>query len=380
MIPEARIAELEAENAGLRARVEALAAQVQELQARLAKDSRNSGKPPSSDGLGRKAKSLRKRSGKKPGGQLGHRGQTLRLVAAPDAVVEHRPVACAHCQASLEGAPAVGRERRQVHDLPPLRLHVWEHQALHLRCSACQRVSAWAFPAEAPSRAQYGPRLRALAVYLVDQEFACEADAQAELHRRLKTLPVWLQVQSQITPRAHYASKGRPAKGEHPAREGWHVEARVTRDAEQLAPNVLDAGDLPDEGAIGVYKAQSGVERGFAFLQDPLFLASSVFLKKPERTMALALIMVLGLLVYRLGEWRLRHELAHTQQTVPNQLRRPTDRPTMRWMFECFEGISLLTSRGPGSTQTLVHGLEPLHALVVGLLGSAVSQRYTGRT
>lgn len=227
--------------------------------------------------------------------------------------------------------------------------------------------------------------------HLGNQEFACEADAQAELHRRLKTLPVWLHVTTQVTAQPHYAGKGRPAKGEHPTREGWHVEARVTQDAEQLerevqrrarfivATNVLDAGDLPDEVAIGVYKAQSGVERGFAFLKDPLFLASSVFLKKPERIMALSLIMVLCLLVYRLGEWRLRHELAHTQQTVPNQLHQPTDRPTMRWMFECFAGINLLTIRGPGSTQTLVHGLEPLHALVVGLLGSAVSHLYTGR-
>jgi transposase len=95
--------------------------------------------------------------------------------------------------------------------------------------------------------------------------------------------------------------------------------------------------------------------------------------------MALALIMVLCLLVYRVAEWRLRTQLTATHQRIPNQLKQPTDRPTMRWMFECFEGISLLTIRGPGSPQTLVHGLEPLHALVVGLLGSAVSQLYTAR-
>src|SRR5215813_4580855 len=82
-----QIAELVAQNA-------ALAARIQELEARLAKDSHNSSKPPSSDGLARKTKSLRRRSGKKPGGQLGHRGETLRLVAVPDAVVEHRPAVC----------------------------------------------------------------------------------------------------------------------------------------------------------------------------------------------------------------------------------------------------------------------------------------------
>jgi transposase len=85
MTPEDEIAALKAENARLREQVETLGALVQELQARLAKDSHNSGKPPSSDELGRKTRSLRKRSGKKPGGQLGHRGKTLHLVRAPTA-------------------------------------------------------------------------------------------------------------------------------------------------------------------------------------------------------------------------------------------------------------------------------------------------------
>jgi transposase len=224
--------------------------------------------------------------------------------------------------------------------------------------------------------------------HLGNQAFACQADAEAEVQRWLKTLLRWLRVECQITRRAHYAGQGRPAKGTAPTRESWHVQATVRLDAEQLeraahrrarflvATNVLDSTDLPDEQAIGTYKAQSGVERGFAFLKDPLFLASSVFLKKPERIMALALIMVLCLLIYRLAEWRLRTRLAATNQTVPNQLKQPTDRPTMRWMFECFEGISVLTIRGPGGTHTLVHGLEPLHVLVLTLLGPAVSTMY----
>ncbi len=162
---------LKAENAALREQVTALVLRVQELEARRAKDSHNSGKPPSSDGLQRKPKSLRKPSGKKAGGQLGHRGQTLHLVAVPDVVVEHRPAVCTHCQTALAGAAVVLRERRQVHELPPMRLHIIEHQAVHLRCPACAQVSRGAFPAEAPSRVQYGPQLRALAVYLVHGQF-----------------------------------------------------------------------------------------------------------------------------------------------------------------------------------------------------------------
>src|SRR5215831_15392171 len=99
MTPEEEIASLKAENArqreeiaALRAQIEVLAAQLQVAQARLAKDSHNSNKPPASDPLGRKRpRSQRRRSGKKAGGQLGHRGETLPLVAAPDEVVEHHP-------------------------------------------------------------------------------------------------------------------------------------------------------------------------------------------------------------------------------------------------------------------------------------------------
>jgi transposase len=181
MTPEEEIAALKAENAILRAQVsdlpllraqvEALAAQVRELQARAAKDSHTSGKPPSSDGLQRRTKSLRKKSGKKPGGQLGHRGETLHLVTVPDEIVEHRPAICAHCQAGLaDDVSVVLRERRQVQELPAVRLWVREYQALHVRCPQCQAVSVGSFPAEAPSRAQYGPQLRALAVYLVEEQ------------------------------------------------------------------------------------------------------------------------------------------------------------------------------------------------------------------
>src|ERR1700690_2162768 len=113
MTPEEDNVALRAENAALREQVKVLLVRVQELEARAAKDSHNSGKPPSSDGLKRRTKSLRKSSGKKAGGQLGHRGETLHLVATPDVVVGHRPTVCAACQAPLDGAPVVLRERRQ---------------------------------------------------------------------------------------------------------------------------------------------------------------------------------------------------------------------------------------------------------------------------
>jgi transposase len=179
MTDQERIAELEAQIAQQHEQIATLLERVRDLEARLAKDSHNSSKPPSSDGLKRqlpRTRSLRRKTGKKPGGQLGHPGETLHLVAEPDVLVEHRPARCSACHSPLdqvdsEAAAIVARERRQVQDLPPIRLQITEHQALSVRCPACQQVTAGAFPAEAPSRAQYGPRLRALAVYLVAQQF-----------------------------------------------------------------------------------------------------------------------------------------------------------------------------------------------------------------
>ena len=175
MTPEERsqFAHLEAENAALREQLAAALAEIQELKGRLAKDSHNSGKPPSSDGLARqtrKTRSLRQPSGKKPGGQPGHRGTTLALVETPDAVVVHRPAACTICAASLAGIAAERVERRQVQDLPPVRLVVTEHRAERVRCPQCHALSVATFPAGVEAPAQYGPRVRALAVYLSQQQ------------------------------------------------------------------------------------------------------------------------------------------------------------------------------------------------------------------
>ncbi|HEV8192052.1 MAG TPA: hypothetical protein VGP82_11295 [Ktedonobacterales bacterium] len=102
---------------------------------------------------------------------------------------------------------------------------------------------------------------------------------------------------------------------------------------------------------------------------DPLFLASSVFVKKPERMVALALVMVLCLLVYWLAEHRLRRQLAVTGQTIPSQVNKPTDRATMRWVLQCFVGVDLLHIRhGPGPDVALVLRLRPLHQQVLTVL------------
>lgn len=126
---EGELAREQAETASLRQMLEEVLRRLGEVEGRLAKDSHNSSKPPSSDGLGRKRVSLGKKSGKKSGGQAGHPGRTLLTVETPDEVVRHRPLACQHCQQSLEEVAGQVKERRQVHDLPEMRLRVCEQKA-----------------------------------------------------------------------------------------------------------------------------------------------------------------------------------------------------------------------------------------------------------
>lgn len=147
-----------------------LAARVAELEARLGKNSRNSSKPPSSDGLGKPApKSLRKPSGRKPGKQQGGQGFRLQPRAVPDEVRTHAPTGCGGCGADLSGAPVIGVETRQVFDLPAIELIAIEHQAQRRQCG-CGAVTRAAFPVEATAPTCYGPGVAALAVYLLGRQ------------------------------------------------------------------------------------------------------------------------------------------------------------------------------------------------------------------
>jgi transposase len=153
--------------AQLQARIAEQDARIAELERQLATSSRNSSKPPSSDGLDRPTpKSLRSRSGRQPGGQPGREGRTLRQVEVPDEVVLHEPGACAGCGADLPvGDRPAGMVRRQVFDIPTITVRVVEHRLISRRCS-CGRLTRAADPAGVHAPVQYGPHAAAIAVYL----------------------------------------------------------------------------------------------------------------------------------------------------------------------------------------------------------------------
>lgn len=159
----------------LEAEVHELRRQIKELKDRLALTSRNSGKPPSTDGLAKPApKSLRQKTGRKPGGQPGHPGKTLQQVAQPDHTVLHglEGCTCGECPGrSLRREPLIDYEKRQVFELPHKPLEVTEHQAEIKRCPVSGRLVRAAFPEHVQAPAQYGSRFRALMIYFNNRQF-----------------------------------------------------------------------------------------------------------------------------------------------------------------------------------------------------------------
>ncbi|MEG4472221.1 IS1634 family transposase, partial [Microcoleus sp. AT9_B5] len=120
-----------------------------------------------------------------------------------------------------------------------------------------------------------------------------------------------------------------------------------------LATNILDTQEVSDEQILSEYKAQQSNERGFRFIKDPLFFTSSVFVKNPERVEAIGMIMGLCLLVYTLAQRKLRQQLSAINEGVRNQVKKLTNKPTMRWIFQMFQAVHLVTVNGEKQVSNL---------------------------
>jgi transposase len=175
-----------------REEIATLTVRAAELERRLGLNSSNSSKPPSSDGLKKppRTESLREKTGRKSGGQKGHKGHTLAQVEKPDQVINHYPVTCSNCGGAPDAAASASYQKRQVIDVPkPQPLVVIEHRAHACGCPHCGAQTQAAFPEGINAPVQYGPRIAALAIYLQTYHFIPE-DRLAELLKDLYEIDI----------------------------------------------------------------------------------------------------------------------------------------------------------------------------------------------
>ena len=219
---------------------------------------------------------------------------------------------------------------------------------------------------------------------LMKQDFACVADAKQAADKLSRRWKYHCLRSVEIETRPHYNKAGRPTKNQSPEHFTYCVTAQVVplesvieiarRRAGRfiLATNVTDEDVLSDDEVLIEYKGQQSSERGFRFLKDPLFFTSSVFLNTPRRVAALAMVMALCLLVYTLGQRQLRQALADAEETIPNQLKKPTSTPTLRWVFQCFQAVHLICL----DRQQQISNLNDARLKILRFLGSPCQKYY----
>jgi transposase len=227
---------------------------------------------------------------------------------------------------------------------------------------------------------QQQAKLRALCA----QEFACEPDARKAAHKFEQSLRHHRLNVLKVVATSHHERSGRPRRAETPSRYTYRIQATLVPNPEAieaertiagrflLATNVLDSKTLSSGQALQEYKDQQANERGFRFLKDPLFFTSSVFLKSPQRVMAVAMVMALSLLVYSLAQRKLRQALEAADTGINNQLGKPTQRPTLRWVFQCFQSVHLLLVNG----MQRISNLTAERQTILRFLGSACGRYY----
>lgn len=224
---------------------------------------------------------------------------------------------------------------------------------------------------------------------LMQETFNCQADAEQALalfNQKLR----YHQVQATLETNSRYPRRGRPRPDDIRQVTGYQLRGELRLDSTALesarrsfgkfilATNELDPEALSAQGMLSHYKEQGvSVERGFRFLKDPVFFAHSLFLKSPARIMALIMVMAVALLVFSLAERQLRLRLKEEHASVRSQTGKPTQSPTMRWVFQMFEGIDLLLIlKEDRVVSQQVLNLKPDHLKIIRLLGPQVQYCY----
>jgi transposase len=224
-------------------------------------------------------------------------------------------------------------------------------------------------------------------LHLHAKRFPTPEAAQAALTALSKSWRYHQLDTSQVIDHKRYAGKGRPTPTSPLKAIEWQMQAQVRPAQEVIEAHKqqsacfvigtnIQACQVSDAEVIRAYKAQSGVEGGFRFLKDPLFFVSSLFVKKPSRIQGLLMVMTLALLVYSLTQRRLRQQLAERHETIPNQIHQPTERPTLRWVFQLLEGIHRVQVMVQGQVHDLIEGLNEVQIKILRLFGDEVCRLY----
>jgi len=223
--------------------------------------------------------------------------------------------------------------------------------------------------------------------HLQAKRFETPESAQAALNTLAGAWCYHQVATTKLTEHKRYAGKGRPSAQRSVQATLWQMQANVCPDAEAihrqqqhkgcfvLGTNI-EASHLSDEEVLAAYKAPSHVDGGFRFLKDPLFFVSSLFVKKPSRIQGLLVVMTLALLVYSVAQRRLRQALKRQKESLPNQINQPTQRPTLRWVFQLLEGIHRVQVSVQGQIHDLIEGLNKVQIKILQLFGQDVCQIY----
>ena len=223
--------------------------------------------------------------------------------------------------------------------------------------------------------------------HLQAQRFESQKAAYAARDKIAKSLRYHQIAHTTLIEHIQYAKKGRPTKDTPIKAILWQIKADLAPDPEKilhrkqhkacfvLGTRIPDT-ELTDEDVLAGYKGQSSVERGFRFLKDPLFFASSLFVTKPSRIQGLLMVMTLALLVYSLAQRRARSQLQSQEETLPNQIGQPTSTPTLRWIFQLLDGIHRVILYTERHVQTIIEGLTDLRTKILRLFGQKVCQIY----
>ena len=195
--------------------------------------------------------------------------------------------------------------------------------------------------------------LKTLLWHLDNELFLCGDDARRSLKKIEDKYPLFI-INHEIVPVMKYEKRGKPKADDKQILTGYKIKTTYNRNEGNietilntkgrfiLATNDLNILSISDESMLSEYKEQQKVEGGFRFLKDPWFMVDSIFLKSAKRIEALMMVMTLSLMVYNVAQHKLREALKTHSETLPNQLNKPIQNPTMRWIFQLFEGVSIV--------------------------------------